>query len=61
QNPVSSKIIIREGASSRDPQVLIIAPYSTTLAAPHTMTKSASFNSSSLTMPPNRCIPTRGE
>ncbi|WP_207771115.1 hypothetical protein, partial [Mycobacteroides abscessus] len=24
-NPVSSKIIIREGASSRDPQVLIIA------------------------------------
>ncbi|MCB8914085.1 hypothetical protein KUG88_28735 [Rhodococcus rhodochrous] len=26
QSPVSSKIIIREGAPSRDPQVLIIAP-----------------------------------
>ncbi|ORB47679.1 hypothetical protein BST43_25745, partial [Mycobacteroides saopaulense] len=32
QNPVSSKIIIREGASSRDPQVLIIAPSAALLA-----------------------------
>jgi len=27
QIPVTSSIIIREGASSRDPQVLIIAPH----------------------------------
>ncbi|WP_228839487.1 hypothetical protein, partial [Nocardia farcinica] len=29
QNPVTSSIIFREGAPSRDPQVLIIAPFST--------------------------------
>ncbi|WP_228803195.1 hypothetical protein, partial [Nocardia farcinica] len=28
QNPVTSSIIFREGAPSRDPQVLIIAPFS---------------------------------